>query len=69
MQNTSPLKALAGERAVASLLGHSRLEALWSCAIKQVGQLRLAMNTHLPVVRPLLCYACRGATPMHQRNR
>ena len=26
------------------------------------------MNTHLPVVRPLLCYACRGATPMHQKT-
>ena len=26
------------------------------------------MNAHLPVVRPLLCYARRGATPMHQKN-
>ena len=31
-------------------------------------ELRLAMNAHLPVVRPLLCYARRGATPMHQKN-
>ena len=30
-------------------------------------ELRLAMNAHLPVVRPLLCYARRGATPMHQK--
>ena len=30
-------------------------------------ELRLAMNPHLPVVRPLLCYARRGATPMHQK--
>ena len=26
------------------------------------------MNAHLPVVRPLLCYARRGATPMHQKR-
>ena len=26
------------------------------------------MNAHLPVVRPLLCYARRGATPMHQKK-
>ena len=32
-------------------------------------ELRLAMNAHLPVVRPLLCYARQGATPMHQKNR
>ena len=32
-------------------------------------ELRLAMNAHLPVVRPLLCYARRGATPMHQKKR
>ena len=32
-------------------------------------ELRLAMNAHLPVVRPLLCYARWGATPMHQKNR
>ena len=25
------------------------------------------MNAHLPVVNPLLCYARRGATPMHQK--
>ena len=31
-------------------------------------ELRLAMNAHLPVVRPLLCYARRGATPMHQKR-
>ena len=31
-------------------------------------ELRLAMNAHLPVVRPLLCYAHRGATPMHQKR-
>ena len=31
-------------------------------------ELRLAMNVHLPVVRPLMCYARRGATPMHQKN-
>ena len=31
-------------------------------------ELRLAMNAHLPVVRPLLCDARPGATPMHQRN-
>ena len=31
-------------------------------------ELRLAMNAHFPVVRPLLCYARRGATPMHQKN-
>ena len=31
-------------------------------------ELRLAMNAHLPVVRPLLCYARRGATPMHQKG-
>ena len=31
-------------------------------------ELRLAMNAHLPVVRPLLCYARRGATPMHQKK-
>ena len=30
-------------------------------------ELRLAMNAHLPVVRPLLCYARRGVTPMHQK--
>ena len=30
-------------------------------------ELRLAMNAHLPVVRPLLCYARRGATPVHQK--
>ena len=27
------------------------------------------MNAHLPVVRPLLCYARRGATPMHQKSK
>ena len=32
-------------------------------------ELRLAMNAHLPVVRPLLCYARRGATPMHQKKK
>ena len=26
------------------------------------------MNAHLPVVRPLLCYARRGATPMDQKT-
>ena len=31
-------------------------------------EFRLAMNTHLPVVRPLFCYARRGATPMHQKK-
>ena len=31
-------------------------------------ELRLAINAHLLVVRPLLCYARRGATPMHQRR-
>ena len=31
-------------------------------------ELPLAMNAHLPVVRPLLCYARRGATPMHQKK-
>ena len=29
---------------------------------------RLSMNAQLPVVRPLLCYARRGATPMHQKT-
>ena len=37
-QNTPPLQALEGVRVVASLLGHSRLGALCSRAIKQVGQ-------------------------------
>ena len=32
-------------------------------------ELPLAMNAHLPVVRPLLCYARRGATPMHQKKQ
>ena len=32
-------------------------------------ELWLGMNAHLPVVRPLLSYARRGATPMHQNNR
>ena len=32
-------------------------------------ELRLPMNAHLPVVRPLLCYARRGATPMHQKKK
>ena len=31
-------------------------------------ELRLAMNAHLPVVGPLLCYARRGAISMHQKN-
>ena len=31
-------------------------------------ELRLTMNAHLPVVRPLLCYARRGATPMQKQN-
>ena len=31
-------------------------------------ELRLAMNALLPVVRPLLCYAPRGATPMHKKK-
>ena len=31
-------------------------------------ELRLAMNAHLPLVRPLLCYARRGATPMHPKT-
>ena len=35
---TPPLQALVGVRVVASLLGHSRIEALCSPAITQVGQ-------------------------------
>ena len=31
-------------------------------------ELQLAMNAHLPVIRPLLCYARQGATPMHQKK-
>ena len=31
-------------------------------------ELRLAMKAHLLVVRPLVCYARRGATPMHQKK-
>ena len=31
-------------------------------------RIRLAMNAHLPVVRPLLCYPRWGATPMHQKK-
>ena len=27
------------------------------------------MNAHLPVVRPLFCYARRGAIPMHQKEK
>ena len=30
-------------------------------------ELRLAMNACMPLVRPLLCYACRGFSPMHQK--
>ena len=37
-QNTPPLQALVGVRVVASLLGHSRIEALCSRANTQVGQ-------------------------------
>ena len=37
-QNTPPLHALVGVRVVASLLGHSRLETLYSRANTQVGQ-------------------------------
>ena len=36
--------------------------------LDELDELRLAMNAHLPVVRPLLCYAHRGATPMHQKK-
>ena len=31
-------------------------------------ELRLAMNAHLPVVRPPLCYARQGATHVHQKT-
>ena len=36
--------------------------------LQSFDELWLAMNAHLPVVRPLLCSACRGATPMHQKK-
>ena len=44
IQNTPPLQALAGIRVLASLLGHSCLEALCSPAITQVGQKGLGMG-------------------------
>ena len=38
---------------------------IWLLSFDELG---LAMNAHLPVVRPLLCYARRGATPIHQKS-
>ena len=53
-------------RAVHQKLVRNSLLYIW---LLSFDELRLAMNAHLPVVRPLLCYARRGATPMHQKIR
>ena len=45
IQNTPTLQALAGVRVLASLPGNSRLEALCTRAITQVGQWGLDMGS------------------------
>ena len=56
---------MAGFQPTPINLESSELLYIW---LLSFDELRLAMNAHLPVVRPLLCYARRGATPMHQKS-
>ena len=53
----------SGNRVLISRVTPPELLYIW---LLSFDELRLAMNAHLPVVRPLLCSAHPGATPMHQ---
>ena len=78
-RDSLPLRHNTNHRANGEATAHSNqaFGAFWSRVtppellyiwLLSFDELRLAMNAHLPVVRPLLCYARRGATPMHQKD-